>query len=109
MDQGSTTSGQIGVGLQRQMAESHSAFRSAQIRHVKLFHGWKGAQGLIPGFDIAIGSWSKEEAESLRQTVLEMAFISGLLLEDTESGIPWATISAKLGNVRGPSQCRIKW
>ncbi|KAH8088306.1 hypothetical protein HD553DRAFT_306104 [Filobasidium floriforme] len=55
------------------------------------------------------GSWSKDEAEALRQCVLEMAFISGLLLEDTESGIPWATISAKLGNVRGPAQCRIKW
>jgi hypothetical protein len=95
--------------LQRQMAESHRSFGSAQNRWVKLLPSKTLRAALILVFCIAVGSWSADEAEALRQCVLEMAFISGLLLEETESGIPWATISAKLGNVRGPSQCRIKW
>jgi hypothetical protein len=91
------------------MAESRCALGGAQNRCVKLFHNMTVRTVLIGVFYVATGSWSKDEAEALRQCVLEMAFISGLLLEDTESGIPWATISAKLGNVRGPAQCRIKW
>lgn len=91
------------------MAESRCALGGAQNRCVKLFHNMTVLTVLMLVPCIATGSWSAEEAEALRQCVLEMAFISGLLLEDTESGIPWTTISAKLGNVRGPAQCRIKW
>ena len=55
------------------------------------------------------GFWSAEDADKLKQIVLEVAEISGMALEDTAQGIPWTTVAIKMGNERTPPQCRIKW
>lgn len=57
----------------------------------------------------ATGAWSLGEEERLRTAVVEVANTQGISIEQTNEGLLWETVAAKLGHKRSGKQCRSKW